>query len=380
MLKANWSYPTEIRFGIGRIKELGNICIEIGIKKPLFVTDQKLINMNLTKDAFESIEKSRIEINIYKDIQKSPNEKDLFRGINIFNEGGCDGIIAFGGGSSIDLGKLIGFMARQEKTVWSFEDKPKNPVQNQIMEIPPIVAVPTTAGTGSEVSRAAILVNSKTKYKKIIFHPNMIPKIVICDPQLTISMPRLLTIGTGMDAFTHCLEAYFANTFHPISEGIALEGMRIIKENLHKTLADTNDLEARTNMMAAACMGAISFQKGLGAIHAISHAIEGIYKTHHGMTNAILMPYVLKLNQKAITTKVNNLSNYLKIQGSFDEFFEFIKEFLHSLEVPEKLSSLGVKIDYIDDIVEMALSDPSVLTNPVKLTQKNVKELLLQTI
>lgn len=293
----------------------------------------------------------------------------------MFTGGGHDGVVAFGGGSGLDLGKLIAFMAGQTRPVWDFEDIGDWWTRADAAKIAPIVAVPTTAGTGSEVGRAGVLTNSATHVKKIIFHPKILPSVVICDPQLTVGMPKAITAGTGMDAFAHCLEAYSSPFYHPMSQGIALEGMRLVKEYLPRAYADGSDLEARAQMMSAAAMGAVAFQKGLGAIHALSHPIGALYNTHHGTTNAVVMPPVLRLNRSVIETRINAAAAYLGIAGGFDGFYDVVMQLRAELGIPDRLATLGVGTDRIDEMVGMALEDPSAGGNPVKMTADNTRAL-----
>jgi alcohol dehydrogenase len=283
---ANWSYPTAIRFGAGRVKELPQASAAAGIRNPLLVTDRGLASLPITSAALDILAGSGLGSAVFHDVDPNPNEKNLAAGIAAFKAGGHDGVIAFGGGSGLDLGKLIALMAEQTVSVWDLEDIGDWWTRADAAKIKPVIAVPTTAGTGSEVGRAGVLTNSATEVKKIIFHPKIMPAVVICDPELTVGMPPAITAGTGMDAFAHCLEAYCSPFYHPFSQGVALEGMRIVKDNLLRAYRNGGDLEARAEMMSAAAMGAIAFQKGLGAIHAISHPVGAIYHTHHGTTNA----------------------------------------------------------------------------------------------
>ncbi len=375
MTSANWSYPTDIRFGPGRIKEIADICVENHIERPLLVTDRNLVVLSSTNTIIEALEK-KFTCQVFSNVDSNPTEKNLTSGLEAFKEGGHDGIIALGGGSALDLGKLIAFMSSQSRSVWEFEDVSDWWKRANSSNIVPIIAIPTTAGTGSEVGRAAVLTNSDLQLKKIIFHPKMLPLTVICDPVLTTSMPKSLTAGTGLDAFAHCLEAYCSPFFHPMSHGIALEGMKLIKDHLFTAYSTGSDLNARSQMMAASMMGAVAFQKGLGAIHALSHPIGAIYDTHHGMTNAVLMPFVLKFNKSEIELKIDALATYLQIENGFEGFMAFLDDLMRNLGVPRSLEALGAtKID-IDLIVKGALSDPSRLGNPIKLTSKNLRLLL----
>ncbi len=372
---ANWSYPTPIKLGRGRIKELADACKTLGIKKPLLVTDRGLAGMAITGHALDILNEAGLGRAIFSDVDPNPNEINLEAGVKAFKDGGHDGVVAFGGGSGLDLGKAVAFMAGQTRPVWDFEDVGDWWTRANSDGIAPIVAVPTTAGTGSEVGRASVITNSKTHVKKIIFHPKFLPGVVICDPELTVGMPKVITAGTGMDAFAHCLEAYSSPFYHPMSQGIALEGMRLIKEFLPRAYKDGTDIEARTNMMAAAAMGAVSFQKGLGAIHSLSHPIGAVYNTHHGMTNAVVMPAVLRFNRSAIEDKIARAAAYLGIGGGFDGFYDYVLELRKELGVPENLTAMGIKPDRIDELTAEAIKDPSCGGNPVEMTLENTKAL-----
>jgi len=373
--RANWSYPTAIRFGAGRISELAEACQAAGIKKPLLVTDRGLASLPITANALDLLDSAGLGRAMFAEVDPNPNEKNLEAGVAAFKAGGHDGVIAFGGGSGLDLGKLIAFQAGQSRPVWDFEDIGDWWTRADAKAIAPIIAVPTTAGTGSEVGRAGVLTNSVTHVKKIIFHPKLLPAITICDPELTVGMPRIITVGTGMDAFAHCLEAYSSPFYHPMSQGIALEGMRLVKENLPRVVADGANLDARAEMMSAAAMGAVAFQKGLGAIHALSHPIGAVYNTHHGMTNAVVMPPVLVMNRPAIEDRIARAADYLGIGGGFDGFYAYVLKLRADLGVPDKLADLGVGRDRIDEMTAMALEDPSAGGNPVTLTPENTKAL-----
>lgn len=374
-LTANWSYPTAIKFGPGRISELPQACEALGLKKPLLVTDAGLASLPITQNALALLESAGLGSAIFSDVKPNPDDINLTAGIKAYIEGGHDGVIAFGGGSGLDLGKLIAFMAGQTRPVWDFEDIGDWWTRADASKIAPIVAVPTTAGTGSEVGRAGVLTNSATHVKKIIFHPKLLPGVVICDPELTVGMPKIITAGTGMDAFAHCLEAYSSNFFHPMSHGIALEGMRLVKEYLPRAYANGSDIEARGQMMAAAAMGAVSFQKGLGAVHALSHPIGAVYNTHHGMTNAVVIPTVLRFNRSAIEDKIARAAAYLGISGGFDGFYDYVLDLRRELGVPDTLTALGVASDRIDDLSAMAIEDPSAGGNPIAMTLENTKAL-----
>jgi len=377
---ANWSYPTAIRFGAGRISEIADACAAAGIKRPLVVTDRGLAAMDITSMTLDLLQEAGLGRAMFSDVDPNPNEKNAAAGVLAFKDGGHDGVVAFGGGSGLDLGKLVAFLAGQSRPLWDFEDIGDWWTRADADAIAPIVAVPTTAGTGSEVGRASVITNSETAQKKIIFHPKFLPAVVICDPELTVGMPKFITAGTGLDAFAHCLEAYCSPHYHPMSQGMALEGMRLVKEFLPRAYADGSDLEARAHMMSAATMGATAFQKGLGAIHALSHPIGAIYHTHHGTTNAVCMPAVLQFNKPAIETVIERAANYLGISHGFDGFCDYVDGLNDALGIPKRLSGLGIENPDIDRIVEGALIDPSTGGNPIEMTRTNTRELLLKIV
>ncbi|WP_426235556.1 iron-containing alcohol dehydrogenase [Pararhizobium sp. DWP1-1-3] len=379
-ITANWSYPTSIKFGAGRIKELADHCKALGIKKPLLVTDRGLAPMPITQNALDILEAAGLGRALFADVDSNPTDVNLDAGVKAFKAGGHDGVIAFGGGSGLDLGKCVAFMAGQSRPVWDFEDVGDWWTRASVEGIAPIIAVPTTAGTGSEVGRASVITNSQTHTKKVIFHPKFLPAVTICDPELTVGMPKIITAGTGMDAFAHCLEAYSSPFYHPMSAGIALEGLRLVKEYLPRAYKDGADIEARAHMMSAAAMGAVAFQKGLGAIHSLSHPVGAIYNTHHGMTNAVVMPPVLRFNRPAIEDKIGLAAAYLGISGGFDGFYDYVLKLREELGVPDKLSALGVGTDRIDEMAAMAIVDPTAGGNPVELTLDAAKKLFLECI
>lgn len=379
-LTANWSYPTAIRFGAGRIKELPEACAAARITRPLLVTDKGLANLPITQNALDLLDAAGLGRAMFPDVDPNPNEKNLEAGIAAYKAGGHDGVVAFGGGSGLDLGKLVAFMAGQTRPVWDFEDIGDWWSRADADAIAPNIAVPTTAGTGSEVGRAGVLANSETHVKKIIFHPKVLASVVICDPELTVGMPKAITAGTGLDAFAHCLEAFSSPFYHPMSQGIALEGMRLVKEYLPRAYADGTDIEARAHMMSAAAMGATAFQKGLGAIHALSHPVGAVYNTHHGTTNAVVIPPVLRFNRAAIEDKIAAAAAYLGIGGGFGGFYDYVLELRNALGIPDKLGELGVRDDRIDELAAMAIEDPSAGGNPVELTLASARTLLRECI
>jgi 4-hydroxybutyrate dehydrogenase len=379
-ITANWSYPTAMRFGAGRISEIADACAVAGITKPLLVTDKGLADLPITAATLDLLEAAGLGRAIFADVDPNPNEKNAAAGVAAYRAGGHDGVIAFGGGSGLDLGKVVAFHAGQTRPLWDFEDIGDWWSRADADAIAPIVAVPTTAGTGSEVGRASVITNSVSEEKKIIFHPKMLPAVVICDPELTVGMPKFITAGTGLDAFAHCVEAFCSPHYHPMSQGIALEGMRLVKDYLPRAYADGTDIEARANMMSAAALGATAFQKGLGAIHALSHPIGAIYHTHHGTTNAVCMPAVLQFNKPEIADRLAMAAAYLGIDGGFDGFCAFVDDLNASMSIPKSLAELGIENPDVDRIVAGALIDPSTGGNPIEMTAENTRALLLQII
>lgn len=380
MTKANWNYPTSVKFGPGRIAELPEALKAAGISKPLLVTDAGLVNLPVTQNTLALLRNAGIPVGVFADVKPNPVSANVEAGIAVLRAGGHDGVIAFGGGSGLDVGKVIAFMAGQTRPMWDFEDIGDWWTRADPKGIFPIVAVPTTAGTGSEVGRAGVITDETTHTKKVIFHPLMMPRIVIADPELTVGMPRFITVGTGMDALAHCLEAYCAPGYHPLADGIAVEGIRLVFENLPKVFADPNDVEARGHMMSAAAMGATAFQKGLGAIHALSHPVGALYDTHHGMTNAVFMPYVLMVNKPAIEAKIARLAAYLGLAPNFDAFLHAVIGLRLRLEVPHTLAAFRVDGSQRDKIGDMAIVDPTAGGNPIELTKERALEIFDRAI
>jgi alcohol dehydrogenase class IV len=358
---ANWNYPTAIRFGAGRVAELGEVCRGLGIERPLLVTDPALAKLPMVEAAL-----AESGAGLFCDIHANPVGADIETGLAIFYDGCHDGIIAFGGGSALDVGKVVAFMSAQSRPLWDFEDREDWWSRANSAAIAPIVAVPTTAGTGSEVGRAGVILDQDAGVKKIIFHPKMLPSVVILDPELTVGLPPHVTAATGMDALSHCLEAYCAPGFHPMADGIAAEGMKLIRRWLPRAVEEGSDIEARGHMLVAASMGATAFQKGLGGMHALSHPIGALLGTHHGLTNAVLMPYLLAFNRSAIEERLARLAGYVGLaDASFEGFLAWIVELRRRLGIPHSLPELGVSETDVERIAVMAEADPSAGGNPL---------------
>ena len=379
-LRGNWNYPTTVRFGAGRVSELGEAVRAAGIRNPLFVTDPVLAKMPMTANAINTLAAADVPGMLFANVQPNPVESNVAAGVAAYKAGGHDGVVAFGGGSALDAGKLIAFMHGQTRPVFDFEDVGDWWTRADASAIAPVVAVPTTAGTGSEVGRAAVVTNEKTHTKKIIFHPKMLPAQTICDPELTVGMPPHITAGTGMDAFSHALEALCVPSYHPLADGIAAEGVRLVKENLVAAYKDGANIVARAQMMAAAAAGATAFQKGLGAIHALSHPVGALYDTHHGLTNAVFAPYVLAFNRKAIEDKVKRLAAYIGLRPSFRAFMDFVLELREQTGIPHTLLGLKVGDDKLDQIVKMAPEDPTAGGNPVKLDRRAARTIFMRAL
>jgi len=377
MEKFNWNYPTTMWIGENRIKDLHLACTNLRIKKPLLVTDTGLAKTKIIKDTLKKLKKENISVEIFSDVVGNPTGKNVNQGVNFFKKNNCDGVIAFGGGSSLDVGKAIAFMSCQTLSLWDFEDVGDNWTKANSKNIAPIIAVPTTAGTGSETGRASVILNEKIGIKKIIFHPKFLPSIVILDPILTIELPPKMTAATGMDALAHNLEAYCAPGYHPMADGIALEGMRLINQSLIAAFTDGSNIQARMNMLTAASMGSTAFQKGLGAIHSLSHPVNALNNIHHGLSNAIFMPYVLTFNKDTIENKIINICKYLELKDqSFEGFINWILDLRKKLNLPHKLSEVIKREDLdIEKLSKMALDDPSTSTNPKKMSIDHMKNL-----
>ena len=373
-MKSNWNYPTTIWVGENRINELSKACSNLNIKKPLFVTDKDLINLDMVKNIILDLKKKFSNLSVFSDFSGNPFGENVSDGVLIFKKNECDGVIAFGGGSGLDVGKAIAFMSAQSRPIWDFEDIGDYWKRAENKNIAPIVAIPTTAGTGSETGRASPIINKQTGVKKIIFHPKFLPSIVILDPTLTVELSPRLTAATGMDALAHNLEAFCAPGFHPMADGIALEGIRLIKKSLLIAFKNGKDLEARTDLLTAASMGSTAFQKGLGAIHSLSHPINSQFNVHHGLSNAIFMPYVLTFNKKLIKNRIISICDYLNLSKDFDSFLEWILNLRKSINIPHKLSDVVEKDKInLDKLSKMAFEDPSTSSNPRKMSIDDFK-------
>ena len=371
----NINYPTAIKFGAGRIKELAEHCKASGIKRPLVVTDKGLAAMPMVADIMADLKKAGLKAGLFADVRPNPVEENVLAGCKVFKDGKHDGVVALGGGSGLDTGKLIALMHSQNLSVFELEDIGDWWTRANAAVISPIIAVPTTAGTGSEVGRAGVVTHPLTHEKKIIFHPALMPKVAILDPELTVGLPPKLTAATGMDALAHNLEAYCAPFYHPWSAGVALEGMRLVKENLAKAVKKPKDLDARGNMLVASAMGATAFQRGLGAIHAIAHPFGGLYDAHHGLLNGIIMPYVVKANRRKIEKDIERAAAYLGIKGGFNGFLKWILALRKEIGIPHALKDIGIDTKRLDEVAAMAIKDPSAGGNPIQFTEKQYKAL-----
>lgn len=380
-MRSNWNYPTTIWFGPGRIVELADACRRLGITRPLVVTDPGVAALPMFLETGERLREAGLTVAVFSSVRANPVGENVEEGVVTFRSGRHDGVVAIGGGSALDVGKAIAFMAGQSQPIWDFEDVGDNYLRADVSRVAPVVAVPTTSGTGSEVGRASVITDEATHAKRIIFHPMMQPRIALCDPELTLGLPPHITAATGMDALAHCLEAYCGTAFHPMADGIALEGMRLIHDALPRAVARGHDIEARARMMAAATMGATAFQKALGAIHSLSHPLGAHYDLHHGLLNGVVMPYVLDLNRIAIEAKMERLAAYLGLaEATFDAVMRWILELRQSIGIPHTLGELGVDTTKLDLLVPLALADPSTPGNPVELTEEVVRELLVAAI
>ena len=372
----NWNYPTAVWFGHKKIQDIHKACEQLNIKKPLIVTDDALVSLPIMQDLINALNKTHIEFTIYSDVQPNPTGKNVEDGVKVYNENNNDGVIAFGGGSALDAGKTIAFMSGQSLSIWDFEDVGDNFSRANIDGIAKTIAIPTTSGTGSEVGRATVITHSKTHAKKIIFHPLMLPSIVILDPNLTYRLPKHITAWTGIDALVHAIEAYLAPTFHPMADGIAIEAIKIIKNNLLKAYNNPQDEDARANMLVAAMMGATAFQKGLGSVHSIAHQLGGLFNTPHGLANSIILPYALTQNADAIEDKMIKLCVFLDIKDpSTKSFINFILQLREEMEIPHTLKEAKIDDVRAKEIGELAFNDPSTGTNAKKITVSDLTQL-----
>ena len=377
MQNMNWNYPTNVWFGVDRSKEIQKACNTLGIKNPLIVTDPGLLQTSIIDEINSGLSSNT---QIYSDVQGNPTGSNVTNGVKVFLEGNHDGVIAIGGGSGMDAGKGITFLAHQSRPLWDFEDIGDWWTRADSSVIKPIIAIPTTAGTGSEVGRAAVFLNEENHKKKIIFHPKMLPQIAILDPSLTLNLPKSITAGTGMDALAHCIEAYSSPFYHPMAEGTALEGLRLVKENIQEVYHNGNNVEARSHMLVASMMGAAAFQKGLGAIHSVTHPVNSLYKTHHGTTNGTVMPFVLNYNRSTIEEKFTRLANFLDIKNGFEGIVDWIIELKKDMEIPETLKDMGVNEGDEIKLAPLAQEDPSTGANPLEMTVERFQELILNCI
>ena len=380
-LRGNWNYPTAIRFGAGRIKELPDACKSLEIKRPLIVTDAALARLPMIAEALGNCRQAGLGCDVFSDVQANPVEANLNAGLAILKAGKHDGVIAFGGGSALDAGKAIALMAGQTRPMWDFEDREDWFTRVNVAGISPTIAVPTTSGTGSEVGRASVITDVRDHTKKIIFHPKMQPRLVIADPELTVGLPAHITAAVGMDALSHNLEAYCAPFYHPMADGIAAEGMRLIKEWLPTAVRDGENIEARSHMLIASSMGATAFQKGLGAMHSLSHPCSAHFNTHHGLTNAVVMPYVLQWNRSALEEKFVRLAAYLNLpKPSFDAVLTWIMDLRKSIGIPNTLTDIGVPNNAPELLAQSAFDDPSTGGNPLPMTTQDFATLYANCI
>lgn len=377
----NWNYPTAVRFGIGRIKDLPDACKSLGMKRPLLVSDPGLAKLPMVADVMARNKEAGLPTGLFSDLQGNPIEQNVIDGVAAYRNGGHDGVIAFGGGSALDTAKAIALMVGQKRRIFDFEDREDWYSRVDTAGLAPVVAVPTTSGTGSEVGRSSVITDPRDHLKKIIFHPRMLPAIVIGDPALTAGLPGPITAAVGMDALSHNLEAYCATFYHPMADGIALQGMKLVADWLPKAVADGNDLEARANMMVASMMGATAFQKGLGAMHALSHPCSAILGTHHGLTNGVVMPYVLAFNRNVIEAKMTALARYLNLKNhSFTGVMDFILKLRQDIGIPHSLKELGVEQRHIAQLAPMAAVDLTAPSNPRPVDEKSLAALYEQAV
>ena len=379
--QADWNYPTQIAVGAGRIQELSEHCLALGIRAPLLVTDPGLASLPMVTAIHAACIEAGLSIQCFSDIQANPTDDNVVAGVDAFHKGEHDGVIAFGGGSALDAGKAIAFLSGQDRPLWDFDDAADNWTRAKEDGIAPIIAVPTTAGTGSEVGRVSVITDTIGNRKRFIFHPRILPSVVILDPELTVTLPAHLTAATGMDALSHNLEAYCAPGFHPMADGIALEGIRRVQQYLPRAVTNGQDLDARTQLLVASTMGATAFQKGLGAMHALAHPLGALYHAHHGLLNAILMPYVLHANRSAIEPRLIHLARTLNLSDpSFDAFFDWVINLQQEIGIPPRLLDIGIDTTDAEHIGQRAVEDPTAPTNPINFIASQYSALFLNAV
>jgi len=379
-MNINWNYPTAMRTGEGRVQEIADICREFNVHAPLIVTDPGLAELDMTKDILSSCVDAGIRAALFSEIKPNPTGSNVEAGIKVYREGKHDGVVALGGGSGLDAGKAIAVAANQTCSLWDLEDVGDNWLNADADKIPPIIAIPTTAGTGSEVGRASVIINESEEKKAIIFHPKMLPGCVILDATLTTGLPAGLTAATGMDALSHSLEAFCSPVYHPMAEGIAIEGIRLVQENLPSAVKDGSNIDARRQMLVASTMGATAFQRGLGAMHALAHPLGAIYDAHHGMLNAILMPYVLIANRRVIGPEIERLARYLKLSPDFDSFLQWVVDLRAEIGIHENLAAIGIDEKRVVELGKMAVADPSASTNPIQHSAESYTQIVSNAI
>lgn len=377
---ANWNYPTNVKVGAGRVSELAGMCKAMGMQSPLLITDPGIAALPMVSDVLTALNDDGLEAGIFSAIQGNPTGANVDAGVAFFKANNHDGVIAFGGGSGLDAAKAVALMVGQDLPIWDFEDVGDNWTKVKVDGMAPVIAIPTTAGSGSEVGRASVITDEENHVKKIIFHPNMLPTQVILDPELTVGLPKGVTAATGLDALAHNLEAYCSPFYHPMAAGIAIEGIRLVKDYLPRAFADGTDIEARTQMLVASSMGATAFQKGLGGMHALAHPLGALYDKHHGMLNAILLPYVLKANKPEVEERIERLAAYLGIDGRFDGFMHWLLQLRQQLEIPMALSALDIDEEQAELVAKMATEDPSAGGNPIAFTVDQYREIFISAV
>ncbi|MCV4286970.1 iron-containing alcohol dehydrogenase [Pseudomonas capsici] len=362
----DWNYPTSIRVGAGRVSELADACRVTGIKRPLLITDTFLGSTDMIHNAVADCREALGHCGLFDQVKGNPTGDNVANGLLAYKSGGHDGVIAFGGGSALDAAKAVALMSGQTRPLWDFEDIGQNHLRADPLGIAPVIALPTTAGTGSEVGRASVITDEEARVKRTILHIRMLPRIAILDANLTLDLPAQLTAATGADALTHCMEAYCSPVYHPMAEAVAVKGMQLIKACLPRVVADGHDLEARQQMLVASSLGAAAFQRGLGGVHAIAQSLGALYDLHHGLLNAILLPYVLQANESALTTQMDDLAVYLRLpRPGFEGVMQWLLQLREEIGIPHTLGAIGLDERDAELVGRMAFADGCSHTNPI---------------
>ena len=374
-----YNFPTTIRFGAEASNELPDYLQKNNLLKPLIVTDPVVVQLDFFKKIIASLQKKNISAEIFHDIHKNPVKSDVYKGTDVYDATDRDSIVGIGGGVALDVARAICLRINHREDLFKYDDLIGGDVF-VTNDVPHFVTIPTTAGTGSEVGRSAIIADDITHQKKILFSPKLLAKIVFADPLLTMDLPPFVTAATGMDALTHNMEAYLAKMHHPMCEGIALEGIYLISQSLERAV-NKPDLESRSNMLIASLMGAVAFQKGLGVVHSLAHPLSALLDTHHGLANAVNIPYGMEFNIAGCEEKFKRIALTLGLKKQTGEaVVDYLFDLNSKINIPHKLSEIGVKPEHIETLADLAIADFAYPNNPKPVSREDFRELYLKAL